>query len=27
MWDGLAIAQGKLFLSTLTGELLCIGTD
>ncbi|MCB1230279.1 MAG: PQQ-binding-like beta-propeller repeat protein [Verrucomicrobiae bacterium] len=25
MWDGLAIAQGKLYLSTLSGELVCFG--
>ena len=25
MWDGLAIAAGKVFLSTLSGEVLCLG--
>jgi hypothetical protein len=25
MWDGLAIAQGKVFLSTLKGEVVCLG--
>lgn len=25
MWDGLALAQGKLFLSTADGTLVCIG--
>ena len=25
MWDGLAIAQGKAFLSTLKGEVVCLG--
>jgi hypothetical protein len=25
MWDGLAIAGGRVFLTTLEGELLCIG--
>ena len=25
MWDGLAIASGKVFLSTLSGEVLCLG--
>ena len=25
MWDGLAIAQGKIFLSTLGGEVVCLG--
>ncbi|MCF6311395.1 MAG: PQQ-binding-like beta-propeller repeat protein [Verrucomicrobiales bacterium] len=25
MWDGLALAQGKLFLSTADGQLICIG--
>ena len=25
MWDGLAIANGQLFLTTKTGELLCLG--
>lgn len=25
MWDGLALAQGKLFLSTADGQLVCIG--
>jgi len=24
-WDGLAIAEKKLFLTTQTGELICIG--
>jgi outer membrane protein assembly factor BamB len=24
-WDGLAIAQGRLFLSTQSGELICLG--
>ena len=24
-WDGLAIANERLFLSTQTGELLCLG--
>ena len=27
MWDGLAIADGKVFLTTLTGELLCLGVE
>jgi len=26
IWDGLAIADGNLFLSTRTGELLCLGS-
>ena len=25
MWDGLAIAENKVFLSTLTGTVLCLG--
>ena len=25
MWDGLAIAQDKIFLSTLRGEVVCLG--
>ena len=25
MWDGLAIASGRVFLSTLSGEGLCLG--
>ena len=25
MWDGLAIASGRVFLSTLSGEVLCLG--
>ena len=25
IWDGLAIAEGNLFLSTRAGELLCLG--
>ena len=25
MWDGLAIAQSKLYLSTKAGEVLCLG--
>jgi len=25
MWDGLAIAQGRVFLSTLKGEVVCFG--
>ena len=25
MWDGLAIAQGKVLLSTLRGEVVCLG--
>jgi outer membrane protein assembly factor BamB len=25
MWDGLAVAGGKVFLSTLSGEVLCLG--
>ena len=25
MWDGLALAQGRLFLSTVDGQLVCIG--
>ena len=25
MWDGLAIASGKIYLSTLSGEVLCLG--
>ena len=25
VWDGLAIAEGNLFLSTRSGELLCLG--
>ena len=25
MWDGLAVAEGKVFLSTLSGEVLCLG--
>ncbi len=25
MWDGLAIAHGELFLSTLSGEVMCLG--
>ena len=25
MWDGLAIARGKLYLSTKDGEVLCLG--
>lgn len=25
MWDGLALAEGKLFLSTADGQLVCIG--
>ncbi len=27
MWDGLAIAQGKIFLSTLRGEVVCLGIE
>lgn len=27
MWDGLALADGKLFLSTADGHLVCIGDD
>ena len=27
MWDGLAIAGGRIFLSTLSGEVLCLGSD
>jgi hypothetical protein len=27
MWDGLAIADGKVFLSTQMGEVLCLGND
>ena len=27
MWDGLAIANGKLYLTTLAGELICLGGD
>ena len=26
-WDGLAIANGRLYLTTQTGELLCLGGD
>ena len=25
VWDGLAIANGKLFLTTKSGELVCLG--
>jgi len=27
MWDGLAIAAGKLYLTTKTGEVLCLGNE
>ena len=27
MWDGLAIAENKVFLSTLTGTVLCLGNN
>ena len=27
MWDGLAIADGKVFLSTQMSEVLCLGND
>jgi outer membrane protein assembly factor BamB len=27
MWDGLAIARGKIFLSTKTGEVICLGNE
>ncbi len=26
LWDGLAVAHGRLFLTTLDGQLMCIGT-
>jgi len=26
-WDGLAIANGRLYLTTRTGELLCLGDE
>ncbi|MDC0050872.1 hypothetical protein OAJ79_04515 [Verrucomicrobia bacterium] len=25
MWDGLAIASGRLYLTTKVGEVLCLG--
>ena len=27
MWDDLAIAENKVFLSTLTGTVLCLGNN
>ena len=26
-WDGLAIAEGRLYLTTNTGELICLGNE
>ena len=27
VWDGMAIAQGRIFVSTITGKLQCYGRD